>query len=174
MFDAALDVAERELIWEILDYAEFVLENWQIKVLYPVLRNLLGKNMITDPVTDMLNRIKNGLASQKELVEVPYSNFKYEIAKILEQENLVGKVEKKGKKSKKILEITLKYEDKAPVISGVKRVSKPGQRIYLSSQSIRKVKGGYGISIISTSKGLMTGKEARKQKVGGEILCEIW
>jgi small subunit ribosomal protein S8 len=157
-----------------LDCAEFVLEKWQTKVLYPALRNLLGKNMITDPVTDMLNRIKNGLSSQKEMVEVPYSNFKYEIAKILEQENFIGKAEKKGRKSKKILEITLKYEDKAPAILGVKRVSRPGQRIYAPSQNIKKVRGGYGISIVSTSKGLMTGKEARKQKVGGEILCEIW
>ncbi len=129
---------------------------------------------MTDPVTDMLNRIKNAQASQKEQVVIPFSNFKYEISKLLENEKLVGKVEKKGRKAKKIIEISLKYENKIPVISGMRKVSRPGQRIYSPSRNIKPVKGGYGISIVSTSKGLMTGKEAKRQRLGGEILCEVW
>jgi len=129
---------------------------------------------MTDPITDMLNRIRNAQAVLKETVEVPFSNLKYEIAKILEKNGFIEKVEKKGKKTKKIIEITLKYDNKIPAISGLKRISKPGQTIYLGHRKIKRVKGGYGIAIISTSKGLMTDKEARKQKLGGEVICEIW
>jgi len=127
-----------------------------------------------DPISDMLTIIRNALAVKKETVSIPFSNLKYEIARILEKKDLVEKVEKKGKKVKKNIEITLKYQDGVPVISGLKRISKPGQRIYLDSRKIKKVKGGYGIAIISTSRGLLTNEEAKKQKVGGEILCEIW
>ncbi|MFA5766611.1 MAG: 30S ribosomal protein S8 [Candidatus Paceibacterota bacterium] len=130
--------------------------------------------MMTDPVTDMLNRIKNAQASQKEGVVIPFSNFKYEIAKLLENEKLVGKIEKKGRKAKKVIEIALKYENKIPAISGMRKVSRPGQRIYSPAQNIKPVKGGYGTSIVSTSRGLMTGKEAKRQRLGGEILCEVW
>ncbi len=129
---------------------------------------------MTDPITDMLNRIRNAQAVGKETVEIPFSNLKYEIAQILEKEGFVEKVEKRGKKSRKFIELTLKYENGLPAISGLKRVSKPGQRIYLPYGKLKPVKGGYGISIISTSKGLMTNKGARKNKLGGEVLCEIW
>jgi len=129
---------------------------------------------MVDPITDMLNRIRNAQAVLKETVEVPFSNLKYEIAKILEKNGFIEKVEKKGKKTKKIIEITLKYDNKIPAISGLKRISKPGQTIYLGHRKIKRVKGGYGIAIISTSKGLMTDKEARKQKLGGEVICEAW
>jgi len=127
-----------------------------------------------DPISDMLTIIRNALAVKKDTVSIPFSNLKYEIAKILEKRDLVEKVEKKGKKVRKNIEITLKYQDGIPLISGLKRISKPGQRIYLDSRKIKKVKGGYGIAIISTSRGLMTNEEAKRQKVGGEILCEIW
>ncbi len=127
-----------------------------------------------DPIAQMLTSIKNALAVNKETVEVPFSKMKYEIAKILEKNDLVGKVYKKGKKSLKVIEIHLKYKDKCPVISGLRKISKSGQRIYVNSISIKRVKGGEGIAIISTSKGLMTDAEARKQKLGGEVLCEIW
>lgn len=127
-----------------------------------------------DSISDMLIAIKNAQAVGHQTVEVPFSNFKYEIAKILQREGFVEKIEKKGRKTKRFIEITLKYENKIPVISGLKRISKPGQRIYLPAKKIKKVKGGYGIAIISTSKGLMTDKEARKQKLGGEVICEIW
>ncbi len=130
---------------------------------------------MTDPITDMLNRIRNAQAVHHQTVDIPFSNLKYEIAKILEKEGFVEKVEKKGRRVKKIIEISLKYdENKLPFISGLKRISKPGQRIYLPAEKIKRVKSGYGIAIISTSKGLMTDKEARKNKLGGEIICEIW
>jgi len=132
----------------------------------------------------MLTNIKNAQAVFHPTVDVPFSNLKYEIAKILEKKGFVEKVEKKGKKVKRTIEITLKYlpaealakagENKIPAISGLKRISKPGQRIYQSAKKIRKVRGGYGIAIISTSKGLMTDKEARKQKLGGEVICQVW
>lgn len=127
-----------------------------------------------DPISDMLTSIKNALAVRHSTVSVPFSNLKYEIAKILEKEGFVEKVEKRGRIKKNLI-VTLKYsEDKIPAILGLKRISKPGQRIYKSSREIKKVKGGYGIAIISTSKGLMTDKETRKQKLGGEVICEIW
>jgi small subunit ribosomal protein S8 len=127
-----------------------------------------------DAISDMLNRIKNGQAVEKTTVEFPFSNLNYEIAKILAQHDFIDGVEKKGRKVKKTLEIALKYKDKMPAISGLKRISKPGQKIYLGCREIKRVKGGYGMAIISTPKGLMTDKEARKQKLGGEIICEVW
>ena len=137
---------------------------------------------MVDPIADMLNRIRNAQAVLHPTVVLPFSNLKYEIAKILEKKRFIEKAEKKGRKTKKIIEIVLKYDSenldssgiKTPVISGLKRISKPGQRIYLSTKKIRPVKSGLGIAIISTSKGLMTNGEARKQKLGGEVLCEIW
>ena len=129
---------------------------------------------MVDPITDMLNRIGNAQAVQHSTVSIPFSNLKYEIAKILEKKRFIEKVEKKGRRTKRFIEITLKYSDKMPVISGLKRVSKPGQRIYASTRKLRLTKGGYGIAIVSTSKGLMTNREARKQKLGGEVLCEVW
>lgn len=129
---------------------------------------------MSDPITDMLNRIRNAQAVGKAAVDLPFSNLKHEVAKILEKQGFIEKVERKGKDFRKTLEISLKYEDKKPFISGLKRISKPGQRIYIDYRKIKKVKSGYGIAIISTSKGLMTDKEARKNKAGGEALCEIW
>jgi small subunit ribosomal protein S8 len=127
-----------------------------------------------DPITDFLNRIRNAQAVGHPTVSIPFSSLNYEIAKILEKKGFIGKVEKRRKKVKGLIEITLKYVEKKPAISGLKRVSKPGQRIYLPAKKIRRVKGGYGIAIISTSKGLMANGEARKKKLGGEIICEIW
>ena len=131
---------------------------------------------MTDPIADMLNRIKNAQTVSHLTVEVPFSNLKYEIAKILEENGFIEKVEKKGRKTKRTIEIVLKYHDKTPAILGLKRVSKPGQRIYFDSTQIKKVKDGYGMAIISTSKGggLMTNKEAGKRKIGGEVICEVW
>jgi small subunit ribosomal protein S8 len=127
-----------------------------------------------DSISDMFNRIRNAQAVLKEEVLVPFSNLNYEVAKILEKQEFIKKMEKKGRTHKKVIEITLKYDDKSPAISGLKRISRPGQRIYKGFKEIKPVKGGYGIAIISTSKGLMTNKEARKQKLGGEIICEVW
>ena len=127
-----------------------------------------------DVIADMLTSIRNAQAVHKEIVRIPFSKVKLEIAKVLEREGFTNKTERKGRKTKKFIEITLKYEGKEPAISGLKKVSKPGQRIYIGAQEIRPVRSGYGISIVSTSKGLMTGKEARRQNLGGEIMCKIW
>ncbi|MBZ1345074.1 MAG: 30S ribosomal protein S8 [Candidatus Nealsonbacteria bacterium] len=128
-----------------------------------------------DPISDMLTSIRNGLIVKHPTVEIPFSNLKYEIAKILKREKLVEKIERKGKKEKKTIQITLKYKDKTSIISNLKRISKPGQRIYQTHKEIKPAKKRYGIKIISTSKGgLITNKEAKKQKLGGEVLCEIW
>ncbi|OIO45729.1 MAG: 30S ribosomal protein S8 [Candidatus Nealsonbacteria bacterium CG_4_10_14_0_8_um_filter_35_10] len=129
---------------------------------------------MTDPITDMLNRIRNAQAVLKLTVDVPISKIKLEICQILAREGLIKGFEKKGRKNKKIIQIALQYDGKIPAISGMKRISKPGQKIYLPYKKIRKVKGGYGLSIISTSKGLMTNKEARKKRLGGEVICEVW
>jgi len=136
---------------------------------------------MTDPITDMLNRIRNAQAVLKPTVDLPFSNLKFEIAKILEKTKFIKSAEKKSRFPKRTIEIVLKYEKDEktgkktqPAINGLKRVSKPGQRIYIPHQKIRRVKDGYGIAIISTSKGLMTDKEARKQKIGGEVICEVW
>jgi small subunit ribosomal protein S8 len=127
-----------------------------------------------DPVADMLVAIKNAQAVGKENTKIPFSKLKLGICKILEKEGFIEKVEVKGRK-KKYLVVTLKYDsEKRGAISGVKKISKPGQRIYLPANKIKPVKSGYGIAIISTSKGLLTDKEARKMNIGGEVLCEIW
>ncbi|OQX00939.1 30S ribosomal protein S8 [Candidatus Parcubacteria bacterium A4] len=128
----------------------------------------------TDPISEMLTNIRNASAVSIEVVDVPFSRLKYEIAKILERKSFVEKVKQKKKKEGMIIEISLKYDQKAPAISGIKRVSKPGQRIYRKYSEIRRVKGGYGVAIVSTSKGLITDEEAKRQKVGGEIIAEIW
>jgi len=129
---------------------------------------------MTDPIADMLTQIRNGQAVLKTTVTIPFSNLKYEIAKILAKEGFIEKAEKKKKRSKRVIEIYLKYKDKEPVITGMKKISKAGRRIYIRAGKIKKVRGGYGIAIISTSRGLMTDKEARKQRIGGEVICEVW
>ncbi len=130
--------------------------------------------MNTDPIADMLNRIKTSQAVGQKTVRVPYSKFKYEIAKILEKKGWIGVVEKGGKKIGRMLKIELKYEEGEPVITKIVRVSTPGQRIYLPANKIKKVRDGFGMSIISTPKGLKTNYEARQSGLGGEILIEIY
>lgn len=127
-----------------------------------------------DPISDMLIRIKNAQRAGHEAVSMPFSKFKFSLAKILEKHGFVGDVLKKGKKVKKFFEIKLLYKDKNPRISDLKRVSKQGKRVYLSKAEIRPVRQGYGMSIISTSKGLMSDKEAKKEGLGGEVIAEIW
>ena len=126
----------------------------------------------------MLNQIKNAQAVGKTEVLVPLSKIKNEIAIILASKGFVGEVKKTTKGKTKVLKILLKYDKEslsgAPAISGFKRISKPGQRIYEGFSEIKKVHGGYGIAIISTSKGLMTNKDARYKKLGGEIICQVW
>jgi small subunit ribosomal protein S8 len=130
---------------------------------------------MTDTISDMLTRIRNALAAKKADVLMPYSKFKHNLAKVLMQEGWIKNIEVKEEGRLKNLLVVLKYDDQGlPTISGLKRVSKPGQRIYADKTAIPKVLGGMGITIVSTSRGLMTDKHARKEKVGGEVICQIW
>lgn len=131
--------------------------------------------MVTDPVGDLINRLQNAGAVKQQTVSVPFSMYKLAIVEKLKAIGLVGGIEKKGKKVKKTLDITLKYDAAGkPVINGAKRVSKPGRRLYRSVGEIVPVRYGHGHLILSTPKGIKTGLEARKEKVGGEALFEIW
>ena len=129
---------------------------------------------MVDPITDMLNQIRNGQAVQKPEVSIPFSRIKEEIVKILIEEGFLSNSKKVLKKDDKLLKVNLKYNQNTPAISGLKRVSKPGQRIYVKNSKIKTIKGGRGIAIISTPKGLMTNKKAKKEGLGGEIICEAW
>ena len=130
---------------------------------------------ITDPIADMLTRIRNANNSRHVSVDIPASNMKKAIAKILLDEGYVKNVEYVDDATQGVIRITLKYaENKQKVITGLKRVSKPGLRIYASCEELPRVLKGLGIAIISTSKGIMTDKEARRQNVGGEVLAFIW
>ena len=130
---------------------------------------------ITDPIADMLTRIRNANSSKHESVNVPASKLKIEIAKILDQEGYINGYEVIEDNIQGMIKINLKYAPgKQKVITGLKRVSKPGLRVYASNENLPKVLKGLGIAIISTSKGIMTDKEARKLNVGGEVLAFVW
>ena len=131
-------------------------------------------NMLVDPIADTLTRIRNAQAVEKPEVEVPFSKMRYKLVKILEKENFVKEIKKSGRGVKKNIVIILKYEKDAPGILGSRRVSKSGQRIYKTAKEIKPIRGGFGISIISTNKGLMADKEARKKNLGGEVICRVW
>ncbi|MBO7288526.1 MAG: 30S ribosomal protein S8 [Clostridia bacterium] len=130
---------------------------------------------ITDPIADMLTRIRNANSSKHESVSVPCSKLRIEIAKILDNEGYIAGYEVIEDEIQGIIKINLKYgPGKQKVITGLKRVSKPGLRVYASKENLPRVLKGLGIAIISTSKGIMTDKEARKQNVGGEVLAFVW
>ncbi len=126
---------------------------------------------MVDPISDMLTRIRNAQSAGHETVGVSLSKIKFEIAKILKREKYIDDYKRSGKGVDKVLEISLKSP---AAIQEIKRVSKPGQRIYAKALELKQVKNGHGISIVSTPKGLMTSKEARRARLGGEILFEIW
>jgi len=129
---------------------------------------------MTDPISDMLTRIRNAQAVQKDEVLIPFSKIKFEVAKILKHQDYVEAVEKIEETKFPQIKIVLKYENHQPLIKNIKRVSKPGRRVYVSKNNIPTVLNSLGIAILSTSHGLMTNKEARRKGVGGEVLCEIW
>jgi small subunit ribosomal protein S8 len=129
---------------------------------------------MTDPITDMLNQIRNAEAVQKPEILLPFSKLKNQIGMLLVEEGFVADVKKIAKDKNKVMKIVLKYDNGIPAIEGAKRVSKPGQRIYVKNTDIKKVRGRLGISIISTPKGLMTNNQARKARLGGEVMLEVW
>lgn len=130
------------------------------------------------PIADMLTIIMNAQAVNKETVVLPFSRIKFDIINILKSGGYVASVERKKRKTKKseqeLLSITLKYDEHGPAINGVKLISRPSRRMYIKANQIRPIRSGHGVSIISTPKGVMNSKEARKQKLGGEIIFEIW
>lgn len=130
--------------------------------------------MHTDPISDFLTRIRNAQAARHATVETPSSRIKLAIAKILEREGYVGAVSETSEGPKKTMTVALKYDGKQSLIRDVKRVSTPGRRVYRKSNELPRVLSDIGIAVISTSAGLMTNKEARKRKLGGEVLCEIY
>ncbi|HDD53236.1 MAG: 30S ribosomal protein S8 [Aquificota bacterium] len=136
--------------------------------------------VMTDPIGDMLARVKNALMVRKKEVEIPASGIKKEIARILKEEGFIEDYWVKQHPVQETLVLVLKYRKdhlgrvQEGVIRGMKRVSKPGRRIYIGRNELPRVMGGFGIAIISTSRGVMTDKECRRQGVGGEVLCEVW
>lgn len=129
--------------------------------------------MMTDPISDMLTRIRNAQAADKVSVTVPASTIKSAIIKVLQEEGYIAGVKASDVDGKPVLEIALKYYDGRPVISNIQRASKPGRRYYKGKDGLPQVSGGLGIAIVSTSKGVMTDGQARKAGVGGEVLCLV-
>lgn len=130
---------------------------------------------MTDPIADFLTRVRNAIGAGKKTVDIPASNIKKGIAEIMKNTHFISDyslIETDG--VKKYLSLKLKYNDGVSVIEGLRRVSKPGIRTYKDSENIPRVRNGLGIAVISTSKGLLTDKQARAQKIGGEVICEIW
>ncbi|MDY6064891.1 MAG: 30S ribosomal protein S8 [Finegoldia sp.] len=131
--------------------------------------------MMTDPIADMLTRVRNAVNAKHKVVEVPASNIKKDIAQILLDEGFIEGFNVTDDNKQGIITIDLKYgPNDEKVISGIKRISKPGLRVYTNANEIPRVLGGLGIAIISTSKGLMTDKKARKENIGGEVICYVW
>lgn len=131
--------------------------------------------MHSDPIADMLTRIRNGLAARHNKVDIPGSKLKVELARILKEEGYVANYRVAADGNKQVLKVYLKYRpDRAPVITRLARVSKPSRRVYVDARSIPKVIGGMGVCVMTTSKGVMTGRQARERGVGGEVLCTVY
>jgi len=130
---------------------------------------------MTDPIADMLARIRNAVAAKHSRVDIPASKLKLEIARILKEEGYINNFVIKGEGVKKIVRIFLRYDSRGTSsITHLQRVSRPGRRVYVGSHQIPRVLGGYGVNIVSTSRGLMSGKTARRENVGGELLAEVY
>ncbi len=130
---------------------------------------------MTDPIADMLARIRNAVAAKHSRVDVPASKLKMEIARILKEEGYINNFVLKGEGAKRMIRIFLRYDARGTSsITHLQRVSRPGRRVYVGSGKIPRVLGGYGINIVSTSRGLMSGKTARKENIGGEVLAEVY
>lgn len=131
--------------------------------------------MLTDPIADMLTRIRNAVLARHDFVDVPSSKLKLAIAELLKKEGFIADYQLRGDGAKKLIRIHLAYtEKKEPLISGLQRVSKPGLRVYAQRGEIPRPYGGLGIAILSTSQGVMTGQEAWRRRLGGEVLCYVW
>lgn len=127
-----------------------------------------------DPISDLFIRIKNGYRAKKPMVIVPFSAFKAEIARVLAARGYIGAAEKRGRKVRKFLELELRYSGGAPALADVRLISKPSRRIYVTKDIIRPVRQGHGLLIVSTSRGVMSGEDARKAGIGGVAIAEVW
>jgi small subunit ribosomal protein S8 len=130
--------------------------------------------LLTDPIADMLTRIRNAIRIKAEKVDIPISKLKLEIAKILKEEGFIRAYKILKDRKQGILRVIPKYVDSESVISGLKRVSKPGRRVYVGSKEVPVVMGGLGIAIITTSKGISSDKVCRREGIGGEVICYVW
>jgi small subunit ribosomal protein S8 len=131
--------------------------------------------MVSDPIADMLTRIRNAAMARHDRTELPASNLKLAVAKILKDEGYIADVQSSGEGATRKLTIVLKYgRDRQSAIDGIRRVSRPGRRVYVQHDRIPRVLSGLGISILSTSRGLVSDRDARRLKLGGELLCEVW
>lgn len=130
--------------------------------------------MMTDPISDMLTRLRNGATVRAKTVTMPMSKMKFAIAKLLQGEGYLSKVETFTEGVHPMLRVDLAYDEQGPRISAVKRVSKPGLRVYVKAEELKAVRSGFGLAILSTPNGLMTSQEARKRRLGGELICEVY
>jgi len=132
-------------------------------------------NATGDPITDLLNRLRNGMRAGHDRVDIPASRVKESLVQVLAAEGYVASYRRVEEKGRPLLRVGLKYDaDGEPIVNGLERVSRPGRRVYAPAKGIPDVLGGLGISIVSTSRGILTGRQAREAKLGGEILCNVW
>jgi small subunit ribosomal protein S8 len=159
-----------------LGCVELISDAWPVKVVCPALKKHPGNMPISDPIADMLTRLRNASLVQMPEVAMPHSQLKEALAKVLQKEGFVGRVAAREKDTKKELVIGLKYSevDKKPAIRGIDRISRPGQRIYVAKKKIPRVHQGLGMAVLSTPQGLLTDGQARKRGIGGEVMCVVW
>jgi small subunit ribosomal protein S8 len=129
----------------------------------------------SDPLSDLLNRLRNGMRAGHDRVDVPASRIKEDVLRVLADEGYIGSWRRVDEKGRPVLRVGLKYDPEGvPIVAGLERVSRPGRRVYAPATEIPEVLGGLGISIVSTSRGIVTGRKARESRIGGEILCNVW
>ena len=134
-----------------------------------------GSVVSGDPITDLLNRLRNGMQAGHERVDVPASRLKEDLLKVLLEEGYIGGYRRVEETGRPLLRISLKYDHEGePIVNGLERISRPGRRVYRTAKEIPEVLGGLGVSIVSTSKGITSGRKAREARLGGEILCQVW
>jgi small subunit ribosomal protein S8 len=134
-----------------------------------------GSVVTGDPITDLLTRLRNGMRAGHERVDVPSSRLKEDLLKVLLEEGYIGAFRRVEETGRPVLRVTLKYDHEGePIVNGLERISRPGRRVYRTAKEIPEVLGGLGMSIVSTSKGITSGRKAREARLGGEILCQVW